>query len=186
MKRILVLICVVLLLAGCGSGEEPIDRAQALRQRLLSANGCSFTAVVTADFGDMTYAFTLDCAADSNGAMTFRVIAPETIEGISGRVSATGGKLTFDDTILSFPLLAEGELSPVSAPWLVYTALAGGYIRSCGEDGDGLRLTVDDTFREENLQLDLWTDSEGLPKYAELLWQGRKLISMRIEDFRFL
>ena len=57
----------------------------------------------------------MDCQCDSQGDLTFAVTAPETITGITGKVSDAGGKLTFDDTALQFDLMAEEQVTP-SAP----------------------------------------------------------------------
>ena len=86
-------------------------------------------------------------------------------------------------TALSFPLLADGQVTPVSAPYLLIKTLRGGYVRSVGEDGDFLRVTVDDSYEENALQLDIWLDSENHPIRAEILYDGRRILSMNIADF---
>ena len=72
----------------------------------------------------------MDCKADSSGNLTFTVVKPETISGITGTLSGDGGNLTFDDTALHFELMAENQLSPVSAPWILIKTLRNGYITS--------------------------------------------------------
>ena len=89
-----------------------------LRQRVLKADCLRFQSEITADYGDTLSVFTLDCQASSQGDVTFQVLAPESIAGIAGTIQAGKGALTFDGTALFFPLLADGQLSPVSAPWL--------------------------------------------------------------------
>ena len=86
-----------------------------LRQRVLKADHLQFQAEITADYGDTLSVFTLDCQASSQGDVTFQVLAPESIAGIAGTIQAGKGALTFDGTALFFPLLADGQLSPVSA-----------------------------------------------------------------------
>ena len=83
MKRIAVVLCALLLLTGCAGTQERLDRAIALRSKLLSASGCSFDAVITADYGDITYTFSLNCQGDDQGNLLFSVTAPQTIAGIS-------------------------------------------------------------------------------------------------------
>jgi hypothetical protein len=82
----------------------------------------------------------MDCEADSQGSVSFRVVSPESISGITGSVDRDQGKLTFDDKALAFDLLADGQLSPVSAPWVMIHTLRGGYLSSCAESGDGMLL----------------------------------------------
>ena len=185
MHRVLAIVCAfILMMSGCSDINHISDHGMALRQSI--AEGCFFQANVVADFSDKTYSFSMNCIADQRGAMEFEVASPESIAGICGNVSATGGKLTFDDAVLAFPLLADGEISPVCAPWLCVRALMGGYFRSSADEGDRVRLTIDDSFSGEELMIDVWVLKTGTPEYAEILWNGRKLISVRFENFSVL
>lgn len=157
----------------------------ALRERMLTES-CAFSAVMTADFGDKVYGFTLDCSSDTDGTVTFSVMAPDEISGIGGSIHADSGKLEFTDSVLSFPLLAEGEITPVSGPWILVSTLRGGYLSSCGMDGESLRLTIYDSYREDALLLDVWLNAENLPTRCDIFWQGRRVLSMDIKDFRFV
>ena len=187
MKRAWI-ICIVLmfLLVGCSGGEAQLNRGVALRESLLQSQGCGFTAEITANFTDQIYQFSMDCAVSKEGTLTFTVQAPESIAGITGKIAGNSGKLIFDDQALSFPLLADGEVSPVSAPWLMIRALMSGYLTSCGMDGDSLRLTIDDSYADNALQVDIWLDSQDHPARAELLWQGRRVLSLTVKGFSFL
>lgn len=157
----------------------------ALRERMLTES-CAFSAVMTADFGDKVYEFTLDCTSDTEGAVTFSVTKPDEISGIGGSIHANSGKLDFTDSVLAFPLLAEGEITPVSGPWILVSTLRGGYLSSCGMDGESLRLTIYDSYREDALLLDVWLNAENLPTRCDIFWQGRRVLSMDIKDFRFV
>lgn len=186
MKRIAVVLCVLLLLTGCAGTEGQLDRAMALRSKLLAASGCSFDAVITADYGDLSYTFSMNCSADDQGNLRFSVKEPETIAGISGTVSATGGKLTFDDKVLTFGLMADGLISPVSAPWLLVKTLRSGYLTSCGKEGEYLRLSIDDSYADDALHLDIWLGEGDLPIQSDIYWQGRRLLSVKVENFTFV
>ena len=59
MKRITALIIVLVMLSGCTGKREEMDRVMGLRAELLGSEGCSFTAHLTADYGDEIYEFTL-------------------------------------------------------------------------------------------------------------------------------
>ena len=112
--------------------------------------------------------------------------APETIAGITGTVSAEGGKLTFDEESLAFELLADGQVTPVSAPWLLLKTLRGGYVTGCGMDGDYLRVSIDDSYEEDALHLDIWLDSASVPQRAEIVWQEKRILSLELEKFEIL
>ncbi len=162
-----------------------MQRGLALRERLLNQS-CSFVAQITADFGDKTHTFRVGCTADTSGEVSFVVIAPESISGIMGSMKADSGYLTFDDTVLAFPLLADGEVSPISAPWLLIKTLRSGYMASAGMDGNELLLTLSDSYEENALHVDIWLTREDIPVRCEILWQGRRILSVEIEDFSFV
>ncbi len=186
MKRVFAIVLILGLLTGCKAGETEMDRAMALRQKILEGSGCSFDAVITADYGDKVYTFSMACEADKAGDLTFTVTDPKTISGISGKVLDEKGQLTFDDQVLAFELLSEGQVTPVSAPWLVVHTLRGGYLSACGSDGENLRISIDDSYEDDAMHLDVWLDSSDLPIRAEILWQGRRIISVDIRNFTIL
>jgi hypothetical protein len=185
LKRIALLLCALLLLTGCSGKNEEMDTALGLRSKLLS-KAVSFDAQITADYADKTYTFSMKCQADTQGNLTFTVIEPELISGITGTVSATGGKLTFDDVALSFELLADGQFSPVSGPWILMKTLRSGYLTSCTQEGDAFRISIDDSYKEDALHLDIWLNSEDAPIRGEIMWQGRRLLSIDVKNFTFL
>ncbi len=185
MKRGVCLLVLLVLLTGCAGKQGELDRAMALRSKLLS-QGVAFDAKITADYGDRTYGFAMACEADTQGNLTFTVTEPEAISGIQGRISAAGGKLTFDGEALAFGLLADGQLAPVSAPWLLLNTLRGGYLTSCAVEGGNLRLAIDDSYADNALHLDIWLDESDRPMRGEALWQGRRILTVAIQNFRFL
>lgn len=185
MKKALLLLTIVVMLAGCGAAPKEMDRALELRTRLLQATGCTFDAEVTADYGDTLFTFRLTCAADAKGNLTFQVTAPKSISGITGGISRQGGALTFDSTALQFNLLADGQLSPVSAPWVMLQALRGGYITSAGMDDGQLRLCVNDSYEENALNLDVWLNEQNSPHRADICYDGKRILSMVVENMVF-
>lgn len=186
MKKAAVLLLAAVLLTGCTNADREIEQAMELRDKLLSGSGCSFSATVTADYGDELYTFSMDCQADSLGKVAFAVKAPETIAGITGTMSENGGKLTFDDTALQFDLMAEESLSPVSAPWVLVKTLRSGYITSACTEEEQLRLSIDDSFEDDALRLDIWLDGNRNPVRAEILHDGVRILTMDIENFQIL
>ena len=186
MKRIVSVLALIVLLCGCGVNNDELDRAMELRAKLLTAQGCTFDAVVTADFGEKTYTFCVACQADAQGNVTFTVKEPETIAGISGSVSAEGGKLTFDDTALSFELLADGQVTPVSAGWLLVRSLRSGYVKSCGVDGKQIRLSIDDSYENGALHMDIWLGEGDVPVSADVLYNDRRILSLEVANFQIL
>ena len=178
-----MLLCI-LLLAGCAK-DDGLDRAMDARSKFQSA-ACRFRATVSADYGEMIHTFVMDCESDSQGNVIFSVAAPDTIAGITGKLTAESGFLTFDNEILAFDLLADGQLSPVSAPWVLIHTLRSGYLRYSTETDSGLLLTIDDSYAENAVQLEIRLEDNGHPTGAEILWQGRRILTLRVENFEFM
>lgn len=176
----------MLLLTGCKTQDREMDRAISFRQKLLASEGCSFATEIYADYGLQLHRFSLSNIADPQGNISFSVTYPESIEGIQGSLAAEGGSLTFDDKVLAFPLLAEGSLSPVSAPWLMLKSLRSGYIVSVGLEDTFLRLTVDDGYEDNAVTLDIWLDGADCPVRADIMFNGSKIVSMNVKEFRML
>ena len=185
MKRLFALLAILVMLPGCTGAGDTLDRVMALRADLL-ASPCAFRAVVTADYGDAVHIFTMECRSETSGDLAFTVSAPESIAGITGKLSSEGGRLTFSDTALAFPLMADEQFSPVSAPWVLMQTLRGGYVTACGMEGETVRVTIHDSYEEDALMLDIWLDGNNLPARAEILWDGRRILTVEVENFEYL
>ena len=185
MKKVLALLATMLLLGGCGKTENVQNDLLKMRKEL-SGKRYSFLACIHADFGENTYDFKLDCQFDAIGNMTFTIISPETISGITGKIDRAGGALVFDDKAVVFNLLADGQISPVCAPWLVMKGLCGGFLSSWGQQSDGTILTIDDSFQGKNVSFRVSLTKNLQPRSAEILWEGRCILSVMVEDFRYL
>lgn len=183
MKCFGVLLVILISLTGCSDSSKEIKRGMALRTKLLQAESVQFDADITADYGDQLYFFSIACQGNSQGDVTFTVTAPESISGITGNISNEGGKLTFDDVALQFDLMADDQLSPVSAPWILMKTLRSGYLTSAGMEEALLRLTIDDDYEDDALQLDIWLDEQDLPQQAEIVYDGRRILSLDVKKF---
>ena len=179
MKGFLPLILVFLV--GCSGPDPAMEAAMDLRTRCLSGP-VSFETAVRADYITNIECFQLDCAFDGAGEMAFIVTEPEEISGIRGTVRGTEGTLQFDETVLAFPLLAEGRLSPLSAPWVLMKAIRSGCIIAAGTEGEKVHVTIDDSYADNALTVDLWLE-EGKVAEAEIAWEGRRCVTMTVGDF---
>lgn len=156
-----------------------------VRDALLSAQGCSFQAEVTADYGDSVSSFSMDCQADAAGTLSFEITKPDSISGIRGQISDSGGSIDFEDQALYFPLLTDDLLTPASAPWIFLKTLRSGYLTSaCTEEGL-LHITVDDSFAEDALMLDIWL-ADRIPVRADILCDMKRILSVEVENFTIL
>lgn len=179
-KRVISLF-FVLLLTGCRASTE-LERGMALRSLLLKAEAVSFDARVTAEYEDRKGSFTLHCQFDNQGDMAFTVTEPESIAGIRGTVSQEGGRLLFEDNALFFELLTDKRISPVTAPWILMKTLRSGYITSVCTEGEQLRLTINDSYREDAQQLDIWCGEKDMPLRAEILSEGMRILTIEVKN----
>lgn len=186
MKKIGALFFFLLFLSGCSGTPKEIEKGMALRSSLLQGGGCSFTANVTADYGDRLYQFSVNCQGSPSGDLTFRVTKPDSIADISGTITNEGGNITFDALALYFDTMAEGQLAPISAPWIFLKALRSGYIASACTEEDLLRFTMNDSSQDNTLIVDIWTTSSAIPVRADILYEGMRILSLEIETFEIL
>ena len=185
MKRCLCLVLAMFLLTGCGQADGLSDMTK-LRDAMLQMEFCTFDAVICADYGETSYTFTVTCRSERDGTTAFTMKEPQTIAGIGGKIQNQAGQLIYEDVVLGFPLLADGEVSPVSAPWIMIKTLLGGYIRSYGAEAPYTHVVLDDSYAESALQVDVWLGEDALPIYAEIVWQNRRVLSIEVENFQIV
>lgn len=183
MKCALALLGIFVVLSGCSAGNRELERGMELRSELLSAQQCVFDAEITADYGDRLNIFSVSCQGDAGGGLKFTVTAPESISGITGEISESGGRLTFDETALQFDTMTDDCVSPVSAPWIFLKTLRGGYLAAAGMEGELLHLTVHDSYAEDALCLDIWVDAKNKPVRAEILHENQRIITLTVKNF---
>jgi len=186
LKQCVLWLLILLLLSGCSQKTKELETALALRSNILQSQECSFETNITADYGDYISSFVMNCTGDSNGNLIFAVTEPTSISGISGSITGEGGQLLFEDTALHFPLLADEQLSPVSGPWFFLKSLRGGYITSaCTEDGS-VYLSIDDSYETDSLRLDIKMNELNLPVHADILYNGRRIMTLDVRNFSIL
>ena len=168
---------LIFVLSGCVKTKD-ISPGLELRQKM-SKGSFSFRAHILADYEDRIYEFTTDCIWMPDEGLTFTLVAPETISGIHGNVSQTGGKILFDDQILLFDGLSQGNITPAIGPWLMMKAITGGYVRSVCENP--VVISYDDSFQGEVLDLELTLNENNLPENCDIYLNSRRILSIRIE-----
>lgn len=177
---ILIICCVF---TGCSPKEQDLDAVMELRQKILHANSCRFDATISAFYDESVYIYDLTCESDQDGNLQFTVISPESIAGITGTLSANEAALTFDDTILTFPQMADGRVSPVTGVWIFLNTLRSGYLSACGRNADGLILSIDDSYESDPLHLEIQTDHQAIPIGAEIYYNQQRVLLIQIRNF---
>lgn len=180
---VVLLLGLSLLCVGCQTGDSTMQEAVAFRAALVQADGGSFRAEVTAEFDQRTETFLLDCAGSvADATLELCVLAPETIADIQAKVTDSGASIVFDAMAVDFGLLANGQVSPVAAPALVFHCWHSGYISAAGTE-DGLhRVSYEDFFDEMSLNVDTWFEN-GIPIYAEVCYNGARILKLTLTHF---
>lgn len=186
MKRLLCVLLCAIFISGCAMQSNTMDNALTARTQLQKSNGCTFKARITADYGEEIHQFTMACQWDTSGKMEFEILQPDSICGITGHLSASDALLTFDDTVLAFSPLADGQIAPVVSPWLVLHSLSGGYLSATSDTADGYLLYIDDVYMGETLQVQISMDAENLPVAAEIYWQSRRILTVHLDGFSYM
>ena len=81
--------------------------------------------------------------------------------------------------------MADGQVTPVSAPWLLIKTLRGGYLKACAPSDGGIEISIDDSYEEDALHLRICTAGD-VPASGEIFWQGRRVLTLTVENFAFL
>ena len=124
-----------------------------------------YTAAMTDYRGEVTEKYQQEQFADGLYSMAIGPEPPVTDES----VTATAMRQYMEDTILS-GLFAMKYLQEVTV-----------------QEEDGLlRVTIDDTYEEDALHLDIWLDAQNMPVRAEILYDGVRILSLEVEKFEIL
>ena len=173
-------------MTGCSAGAPSTQQALDLRTNLLNAGGCSYTAVIRAEFEDRAYTFSAACTYTDEDSAVVEILQPEEIAGISAAVSEDGAKVTFDQVELDFGQLAEGNVSAMSAGWLLPHCWSSAYVDAAGMDGDLCRITYLEGYNEGELTVDTWLDEAQTPVYAEVFYGDTRCLTITISQFQLM
>lgn len=143
-KCVICVLMTTLLLAGCGQAgaSEAEELALTVRGEYLAMENCAARASVTADYGQRVYQY--EMAVSVTGEETLLTLsAPETVAGLSARMTGEENLLEFDGVCVETGPLDENGLTPVSAVPALLEAARSGYIAACALEEEGTLLRVD-------------------------------------------
>lgn len=179
------MITLCLLLTGCAGTENTMQPALDLRAALLEAGGCTFTAEVTADFGETVFSYAAQCLYD--GTQTrLTLTAPEALAGVGATVAEDGVSVEFDGIVLELGTLAGGHLAPLSATALLCRCWAREYISSAGTADGGTIVTYLHGYDEAEFTVETTISPDGAPISGEIAADGRTAAFVTITDFTYL
>ena len=162
-----VLLCVpmmTLLLTACTAGPAKVSPAEelalAIRGEYLESTAWTAQVEITADYGQRVYQYELTASSDGDETV-LTLTAPETVEGITARLTQKDGVLEYDGLSVETGPLDEDGLTPVSAlPVLMETARSG-YVIACSLEEKTLRVDCGDPEGTpgEGREVSLWFDA---------------------------
>lgn len=181
-RKCLALLLLLFCLTGCDSEESVENNALKFRTKMMQVQQCRITANITADYGNKVYKFSVDSEITPEGTV-LKILAPEEIAGISAVISDDGTRLEYEGISLEFGEMANGNIMPVASAQMLYECWTSAYISAVGKDGDLERVTYLRGYEDNQLTVDTWFDSQGIPVYGEVLYNNRRCLSVEIETF---
>ena len=144
MRKLVLCVLMTTLLTGCGQPgvSEAEELALTIRGEYLAMDRCAVQVSVTADYGQRVYQYEL-AAAVSGEETVLTLSAPETVAGLTARITGEDSRLEFDGLSVETGPLDGSGLTPVSALPALLEAARSGYITACALEEEGALLRVD-------------------------------------------
>lgn len=188
-KLLLCVLMMTLPLAGCGKAgvSEAEELALAIRGEYLTMTGCAAKADITADYGRRVYQYGMTVAVTEQETV-LTLTAPETVAGLSARMTGEESLLEFDGLSVETGPMDENGLTPVASVPALLEAARTGYITACAleEDGTVLRVDCGDPVGSPGMGTEtvLWFDTatHALVK-GEISVDGFRVILCEFSDF---
>lgn len=155
------LVAVLLALLRHGQTSE---EARSFLNRCGEASQLQFRADISSRQSEMVKKLTLDCVTEPDGAVSFTVIRPERIAGVSGSIGADEGKLFRPD----------GGLRTVASPWMLLHALRCGKLQSCTRRKGILVVQLAAWYNREPVPVELHI-RKGKLLSAQLHWREQRI-----------
>lgn len=183
-----------LLLAACvdtGGGSKAEQLALDIRGEYLALEGFTAGVEIAADYGERVYEYTVDLSYAREGESVLTVTAPETIAGVTARISGEDTALEYDGVRVETGPLDSAGMSPIDAIPALLEQVEEGFIAACGMEEGGetqlLRVICRDpeSTAGEGRECSLWfdPDTHALLR-GEFSQDGATVIRCEFSDFQ--
>lgn len=178
--KTILLFALCLCLSACAAGPEaPEVRVRALRRPFTDTAHVSGRAVLTADYGERVYTWTVSIDGSAQ-AGTMTVEEPENVAGTMLQWSDGKTLLSCEDVTLETGPLSD-RLSPAEAIPTLLSICQTGQVLECGWENDLLYAKLAHS-SEDNISGLCWFEGETLRR-CELTEAGKTLITLDFSDF---
>ncbi len=179
------------LLSACSSSADAPQEAEAFRAFISEKSSATMEAVVSADYGDRVYDFTLRYDYLRDGKSTIEIMEPEPVRGIRATIEAGQTQLEYDGMILDTGALPGTGLSPVDVLPTMLKTWSEGYLDSAGKESldgrDVLHFVFTSTVSEVSIEQHVWVEQESFtPVRAEMMADGTRVLSVLFSQVVFL
>ena len=128
--------------------------------------------------------FTLDCVFSPETGASVTVTEPESIAGIQAQVKDTAASVSYDGMQLGLGSLADGNLAPLAAPYVLGQCWAGSTSTRPARRTAFCARPIGWATRKRELVVDTWFSQEPLaPVRAEISFEGRMVLRTDISAF---
>ena len=177
-KTFLTALMMTLLLTGC-AGKEETRQFEIWRETVAGAEEITFSARITAELEDTAAVYGGRVrATPTQTAVT--VTLPETIQGVTFRISGTGRTLEYDGLLLELTPERD-DLSPAAAPEVLLRAIREGSVLYTGREGERLTAALEAPGGET---VTLWRTQEDIPVYAEIGRDNTTELKLQISEWK--
>lgn len=185
-----ITLCLTLTCCSGEGGSRAEQLALDIRGEYLAMAGCTASMVVTADYGQRVYEYSMELTWQRKGESVLTLTAPENVAGITARLAEGETALEYDGVRVETGPLDDSGLSPVSAVPLLLEYIQSGYMAECGmeqaEETEVLRVVCRDPENQPGTgrECSLWfhPDTHALLR-GELSQDGYTVLQCTFSDF---
>lgn len=186
MKHCLAL-CLCLFLTGCASEAAPTN----LLDTYTHTTGATMEANVICSGDNLISEFTLQCQYQAQGQSVVTVLAPDTMAGVQGILTAGEWVLEYNDMVFNVGTLSSQAISPLACLPLLMEGLSQGWVleenTEVYQDIDCLRVTLD--YADQALGsvvVTAWlSQDDGTPVGAEVTVDNARILQVLFTSFHF-
>lgn len=184
-RRLLCGVSIALLLCGCSAVRSPEETAAAVRDVYAAASDIEIVTEITSNLNEETMDYTIGYSYEKQGdtaSAVMTVLAPESIAGITAKISGDDFTFSYEDTELETAMPDRKGLTPVDATTYLLYDLMHSVPEQVWQEGELLALRYEGKTEEGNVvkEVYLHPDSCALAE-ARIYNNGNQILRCTFE-----